>query len=175
MPEPCQLLHNKIITYTSLFIKEQFSLAAFITSHLRWSRAHHDFSATKVPGTLMSENKRESGKILFVPRTKWKNKEDPRQGMWEGSRKPCLIQKGDANALSCPYFTVWFRKADEPWRIGNPWRKKLHDHQIVTQIREDIDHIYVTEPGMLLPKAHVFTKHFPLVNICYLTNYVLLL
>lgn len=171
MPEPCQLLHNKNITYTILCIKEQFGylgakeffLAAFIISYPRWPRAHHDFSAAKLTGILMSENKREMGKILFVPKTKWKDTEDPCQGRWEGSRKPCLTQKGDAKALSCSWFTVWFRNAAEPWRIGNPWRKMLHDHQIndchITWICEDIDHICVTEPGILLPKAR-FHKTF---------------
>lgn len=76
MPEPWQWLHNKNITCTSLCIKEQFgdlsakepSLATFITSYLRWPSARYDFSAAKLPGTLMSENKSERGKILFVPK-----------------------------------------------------------------------------------------------------------
>lgn len=104
MPEPCQWLHNKNITCTSFCVKEEFgnlstkeiSLAAFLTSYLRWPSARYDFSAAELPGTLMSENKSEIGKILPVAKNKWTDKEDACQGTWESSRKPCLTQKGDA-------------------------------------------------------------------------------
>lgn len=104
MSEPCQGLHNQNTTCTSLCVKEQFgnlgakllSLADFITLYLRWPSACYDFSAAKPPVTLTSENKTERVKILFVPKNKCTDKEDPCQGTWESNRKPSLTRKGDA-------------------------------------------------------------------------------
>lgn len=111
-PEPCQWLHKKSITCTSLCIKEQFGnlgaeelfLAAFITSCLRWPSTHSDFSAAELPGTLMSENKCERGKTLFVPKKQMHRQRRPMPGHVGEQQKALPHPKGWCLSTTLPLF-----------------------------------------------------------------------